>query len=289
MELGGIQYIHHNSRSNQFRVWAVADIHLGNAGCNKERLMEDIDSIASDPNSYWTGIGDFADYIVPGDKRFDADCIPDDIKPRDMARYGHYIKHEVLKLFKPIKHKCLGLGFGNHEKSYFIGKNQEDIHTWLCQELEVPNFGYCAFYDVQFLRGKGGTSKLVRGGSPTGRNGAARCRKRFFQHHGAGHAVTPGGKLNKLLQFMYGFGPADVYFIGHVHDQTVKRLDVLGANDTCVAHKVHKRIGLITGGYLEAYTQGRTSYAERAGYLPTVLGSVYVVIDPETGDMRASV
>jgi hypothetical protein len=286
MELGGTQYVLHSSRSDVFRIWAVADLHLGNRSCNLKLVKQDLDAIQHDPYAFWVGLGDFADYITHGDKRFDPTTLPYDMPAYKLGSLGQYMVEQVRDLFKPIAHKCLGLGFGNHEKSYMKGKEQEDKHSWLCTELGVRNLGYSAFYDVAFMRGFKGKPRLSQE-LPT--HSGFQLKKRFFQHHGCGHAVTPGGKLNKLLQFMWGFGPADVTLVSHVHDQTVKRLDVLGANEGCTRQKVHKRIGLITGGYLQAYAPGQTSYAEMAGYLPTVMGSVYVTIDPERDEMRASI
>jgi hypothetical protein len=289
MELGGTQYILHSSRSDVFRIWAVADLHLGNRSCNKKLIQQDLDAIKNDPYAFWVGIGDYADFISPGDKRFDPTTISQDIAIKDLGQLGSIMVHNVRDLFAPIAHKCLGLGFGNHEKKYFVGKEQEDLHHWLCAELGVRNLGYSAFYDVAFVRCHKGEPRLSKTNGVNGKGSALQLKKRFFQHHGCGHAVTPGGKLNKLLQFMWGFGPADITLVAHVHDQTVKRLDVLGANSDCTKQKVHKRIGLITGGYLQAYAPGQTSYAEMAGYLPTVMGSVYITIDPERDEMRASI
>jgi hypothetical protein len=288
MELGGTQYVLHHHKSDVFRIWAVADLHLGNRSCNRKLIQQDLDAIKNDPYSLWVGIGDYGDFISPGDKRFDPTTIASDLAIKDLGSLGRVMTAQVRDLFKPIANKCLGLGFGNHEKKYFLGKEQEDLHQWLCTELGVMNLGYSAFYDLAFYHSQGGKPRLVR--TIRGESGSGfQVKKRFFQHHGCGHAVTPGGKLNKLLQFMNGFGPADVYFVGHVHDQTVKRVDKLGANADCTRQKVHKKVGLITGGYLQAYAPGQTSYAEMAGYLPTVMGSVYVTIDPERDEMRASI
>lgn len=286
MELGGTQYILHNSRSDVFRLWAVADLHLGNRSCNLKMVKRDLDEIARDPFSFWVGLGDYADYITHGDKRFDPTTLPYDMPAYKLGSLGTYMREQVRDLFKPVAHKCLGLGFGNHEKSYMKGKEQEDMHAWLCQELGVRNLGYSALHDIAFVRSQKGKPRLVQS-LPT--VSSFQLKKRIFQHHGCGHAVTPGGKLNKLLQFMAGFGPADIFFVSHVHDQTVKRFDRLGANEPCLKQKVHSMIGVITGGYLQAYAPGQTSYAEMAGYLPTVMGSVYVTIDPNKDEMRASI
>jgi hypothetical protein len=290
MELGGVQYILHGSRTDVFKLWAVGDLHLGNAACNKELIKRDLDAIEKDPYSFWIGLGDYADYISAGDKRFDPTTISPELSIADMGRLGRRLGEQVRDAFGPIKHKCLGLLFGNHEKSYFVGKEQEDLHSWMCTELDVKNLGYCAFLDVAFVRGpEYVTPSLSRERPFEGKGSGYQLKKRVFVHHGCGHSATPGGKLNKLLQFMSAFPTADITAVAHVHDQTVKRMDALGANDDCTRLKVHKRIGLITGGYLEAYAVGITSYAERAGFFPTVMGSVYVSIDPEKNEMRASI
>lgn len=43
----------------------LGDIHLGNINCDKEKFKEIVDWIASDPQRYWIGMGDYIEAILP--------------------------------------------------------------------------------------------------------------------------------------------------------------------------------------------------------------------------------
>ena len=286
MEFGGVQHILHSSALDKFRIWNLADLHLFNAGTAYDRLERDIKEIGDDPYSFWFGGGDNAEYISPNDPRFDPLTLSN-LTLKDLANLGKRQTEVVRNTLKPIAHKCLGLLMGNHEWKYYIIKEQEYLHGWLCTELETPNLGYCAFADVVFVKMKmSGGPKLVRNHRKAISSTSARFR--FFLHHGAGYAQTEGGKLNKLVQFMNRFD-ADVYLCGHVHDQMSKSIVQLTANDLCTDCKDRIRVGVISGSYLRTYAKGVCGYGERHGYMPTYLGAGSVVIDPQLGTIKAMV
>ncbi len=281
MEAGGRHYIIHGSRNNVFRIWNLADLHLLNKACAESEIDEDVEEIKNDPFSFWIGGGDYAEYIGPRDrKRWDPDAVSEKITVADLGRLGKRTAEIVRDKFKPIAHKCIGLVYGNHEDNYMIEKSQQELHSWLCQELGVLNLGYCALFDIAFVRsGKVKIPYLSRA-APTKSDSTTQYIRRCFIHHGTGFATTPAGKLNKLLQFMDAF-EADIYFCGHVHDQIGKRQNRITANEDCTKILAQDKIGVISGSYLKTYQQGVTTYGEKKGYRPTVLRSAYVRIDPE--------
>lgn len=288
MEAGGKRHIIHRSRSDQFRIWNIADIHLGNAAVAKDRLHKDIKEIANDPFSFWFGGGDYGEFISPADKRWDAGCVSKDYRIRDLGSWGSVIMAGVADLLRPIKHKCLGMLYGNHEDKHMKLKECDNLHGWLCTELGAQDLGYSCLIDVTFLRLKGPDDPiLLPKGTPPPRVGSY-SSFRFFLHHGAGAAQTPGGKMNRLVQFMQDHR-ADVYMVGHCHDQIGKRITELCADATCSSIQSADRVGVMTGSYLRTYAQGVTTYGEIRGYRPVPLGARFVTIDPETRDIRAEV
>jgi len=59
-----------------FRIFFIADQHIGNPGCDIKRMKEDVELVASDPTAYWIQGGDAIDAIVPSDiKRFDPSTV----------------------------------------------------------------------------------------------------------------------------------------------------------------------------------------------------------------------
>ena len=82
---------------------------------------------------------------------------------------------------------------------------------------------------------------------------------------------------------------ADIYFMGHVHEQKGQRNVRLGANATCDKLSARESIGVITGSYLKTYSNKCTSYGEVKGYTPTPLGAARVTIRPETREIKGEV
>ena len=287
MEVAGKWYLTYPSRTNTFEIWNLADLHLMNKGCAEDEIREDVEKIRTNPYAYWVGGGDYVDYIGYTDKRFDPDSISPDVTVADLGRLGKAGMDRAVSILSPIKDRCLGLLYGNHELSFMKDKQQQQNHGWLCTELGVINLGYCAFFDVIFER-IGILPFPVLSRSPQNHGFSTTWSQRFFVHHGSGFATTPAGKLNRLLQFMNAFD-ADIYMCGHVHDQKGQRIIKIGANADCTKLIAHNKIGVISGSYLKTYQEGVTSYGEQRGYSPTVLGSARVFITPDKGEVKGEI
>lgn len=278
METGGKFYIYYPSRTTIIEIWNLSDLHLMAKACAEDEIIKDVEEIRSNPNAFWFGGGDYAEFIGRLDKRFDPDAVDPKVKISDLGRIGRKGMERARDILYPIKDKCLGLLFGNHELNYMITKEQQDLHAWLCKELNVPNLGYCAIFDVVFARRPEiKKPKLSR----TAIRGGDKWAVRMAAHHGAGFATTPGGKLNRLIQFMNMFPYAQVVWCGHVHDQKGQRQVGIDANEPCDKIIARERLGVISGGYLKTYQEGVTTYGEMKGYGPTVLGAAKVSFFPE--------
>lgn len=285
MEAGGKTYITYPSRADEIKIYCVADVHMLSRACAEERFRKDMQLIANDPFAFWVGGGDYAEFIGHDDgKRFDPDCVSESVTIADLGRLGRVSMERVRDAFLPIKDKCLGLLLGNHEKAFQKAHKQEDLHGWLCEEMGVRNLGYCALFDVVFLRRPKARLRILEDRPDSG-NGES---FRIFAHHGAGYASTPGGKLNRLIQFMHNFD-ADVYFIGHVHDQISKRIPQLTANAQCDKIVQRDKVGVITGSYLKTYAHGTITYGEQRGYAPVPIGMRGVIIKPDKREIRAEI
>jgi len=277
MEAGGKRYIVYGSRSNTISIWNLADLHMGSAACAEDLLRKDVAAIRDDPCAFWFGGGDYADFIGYTDIRFDPDVVAPWISVKDLKQLGRVSMRRVRDLLLPIKDKCLGLLEGNHEKKYELKKDHEGLHGWLCEELGAANLAYSCLVDVTFVRHPRTARPTLTLDNPDRQN--SRRAFRFFLHHGAGYAQTAGGKLNRLIQFMYSFD-ADVYMCGHVHDQVGRREPMIGADADCKKLIAKEKVGVISGSYLKTYAQGTTTYGEMKGYRPTVLGAAKVEVTP---------
>ena len=284
MHAAGKRYIKHGSRSDEFTLWVLGDLHVGAGACVEHMIARDVQRIKDDPHAFWVGIGDNCDHIGPKDKRWDAGALADWITVQDLGNLGMVCTKRVLDLLMPIKDKCLGMLYGNHEASYMKQNEQSKLHSWLCAELDAPDLGYCALFDLCFIRAKTKVPILMDKSTHDG----ATAKFRIFAHHGAGSSATPGGKLNRLIKFMQDF-QADIYMMGHVHDQKGQRRITIGADATCTKIVQKETIGVITGSYLRCYPEGHTTYGEIKGYSPAALGAVKIYIKPESRELRAEV
>lgn len=289
-------YIPHQSRSDIFRLYPFADFHLHNRACDKPKLHADLQRAAADPFGLVTGVGDYADYVGYRDKRFDPDALdPELLKISDLARLGKKQTEDVRDLFAPLKDKLVGLGFGNHEWKIQNMTQQRDLHVWLCTELETRNLGYCALYDLIFVRLSGCNLPPLpyHETSETGQRlrqakGVEKWALRVFQHHGAGFAQTRGGKMNRLERFMHQHR-ANLYIASHCHDKMGDQISELGADRACAKPVSFNKVGVITGGYLLSYAEGAPGYAEPKGYAPTPLGVTVITITPERKRVEVSI
>jgi hypothetical protein len=286
MQAAGKMYIWHSSRSDTFKLVYFSDIHWLAQACAEKEVMRTVQEIIADPHTFWIGGGDYGEFIGFGDaKRFDPDAISERVSVKDLGRLGKKTYEGVRDLFDPIKDKCLGLIVGNHEKQYMRRQQQEDLHGWLCTELGVADLGYSCLMDVVFCRASKLTKvPVLRATAPPRSAGHANQSFRVWCHHGAGAAQTKGGKINRLSSFMRNFD-ADIFFMGHVHDQMGCRLQVLKADADCVKLRNREKIGVVSGSYLKTYAQDIISYGEQKGYEPTTLGAAHVMIKPDTREV----
>lgn len=272
--------ITYKSKKDKINLIGLGDIHLGHAGCDKQKLIETIEYIRQKPNCYWVGMGDYAECINVTDKRFDAQSVDPDFTIKDL---GDLVKKQyeiIKKLLFPIRDKCIAILCGNHEETVRL-KNYRDIASGLAEELKVrPKqrlyLGYSGFIRLKLKRmaRKGKYHSIVY---------------LIYAHHGWGSARTSGAKVNRLDNFTRGFD-ADLIMIAHEHKKIiappVTMLSVPLRGERRLIER--KRIAVMTGGFLRGYQEGIQSYVERKGYNPSDLGVVRVILKCERHDIHAS-
>ena len=283
MEASGIRIIEYRDRAAEISLYDVADIHFLNRGCSKHHLQRDVDKIKNDPLSYFLIGGDYADWISPGDKRFDPEAFDEGIQVIDLTYMGVIIVKLMHKYFSPISDRCLGVLIGNHDKKYLTDKSQTFIHEQICDNLNAPNMGFSGIVDIYFVH----NPKMKRASKMTISYSVPekfKAKLRIFIHHGAGAANSTGGKINRLKAFV-DMVEADLVMTGHLHDALSKPFLRLSANALVTEITQKGIMGLITGSYLKTYAQGFTGYGEMRGYAPSTLGATRARFTPETGEL----
>ena len=149
---------------------------------------------------------------------------------------------------------------------------QDDITRNICTDLGVRYGGYSCFINMTFRR-KSSTEA-----------------HQYIIHawHGSGAAQQEGARIMRLMRLVNDV-QADIYLMGHLHTITTyapSRLVYI--NGKIKAIPIH---AVMTGSWLKAYTQPEdgealnSSYAERAGYKPNVIGCPCVSIHPDSGEV----
>ena len=257
-------------------LYPLGDIHLGAAACDIEDFRKTVKQIAADPNGYWIGMGDYGDLIMPSDPRWA-------FTGHDWRRLGFVngrptvsnlgVEHRDLveRELAPIKDKCLGLLYGNHEaafaKYYFI-----DVARYLAERFGVPMLGYTALYRLEI--------EIKRGQKDHGQIWPLT----IFAEHGAAGGGTDGNAVNNLQRRGLEFG-ADIYLKGHVHKYGVSQRTELCWGTKELATR--DRLFMLTGCYLKGYSEFEVTYGERKGYAPSELGGGVVVLDHKTRRIHA--
>lgn len=288
MEATGKRYIYHSSRSDEFALWNLSDIHWLSKSCAEKEVRKDIKQIRDDPFAFWISTGDLADFISYDDrKRFDPTCASPRMKVSDLAQLGDFTIKELTELLHSIKHKCLGIGLGNHELMFQKYHQQRNLQRELCSNLGVVDLQYSGFFGLSFVRLPDFGPPVFHGIAPD-RPISKSVTFSIFYHHGSGHAATSGGKLNRLKKFMDNF-VADIYMIGHLHEKMPSRRQPLAPNSTFTNIVHRNRIGVMSGAYLKTYQKGVIGYGEVQGYDPVTMGAAWVRINPETRKLTAEI
>ncbi len=271
METKDISIPYRKSDSN-FYLYAIGDIHAGTIHCVEDHIKRKVDEIRQRKNTYWIGMGDYAEWITPKDKRFDPNLksIAEWVEPDNIA---HCQTEWLTKLFEPIKKKCVGLLYGNHENSIRI-YNHDNVIKNLCDNLGVDNLGFSCFLRLFFRRENSTEAHIVKGAFT----------------HGSSGAITEGAKLMALMRFMKSF-EADIYGYGHIHDYIPKSYTRLVLSSQGKI-KNSVSIGCTTGSWFRTYTSGAVaSYGEQKVYPPNELCAAMFTINPNTGycDVQRSI
>ena len=249
----------------------LGDIHLGNIGCQIDKVRDLVNWIKNENNCWWIGMGDYCDCINYKDKRFD----PRTVDPRylsDLSRCVEMQYEDLQGLLSPIKDKCIALLRGNHEETIRL-RYVHDVMYDLWKEWRVPlldDIGWVVLrfvHDVETRKRPCYTFKLV-------------------VTHGNVGGRTVGYKLNRM-EHMTRYYDADVYLMGHSHVKAMSMDDYVYLDNRFHQRK-KKRIKAVTGCFLEGYNEGVNSYVEKWMYPPTNLGVVKLMFHPSSHDIHIS-
>ena len=269
--------IPYKTSQSGFKLFCIGDIHAGTIHCVEDDIKAKVTQIAKEKNSYWIGMGDYADCIIFSDKRFDPRNIDTEfaLETKKTIKYLNLDEtidkqyQYILKAFDKIKDKCLGVLTGNHEEKIRLSYNR-DITRDLARQLHVPYLGFCSLVRLTFAR-----------------QGSSVQTFDIYATHSNIAGRSSGGKINRLESIM-GYFDADIYFIAHGHKKFTTSISQLSLQQNGLKMKTKKKVGGMTGSFLKGYTADTMGYAERGGYMPADLGVINVSIVPSSNDLHIS-
>jgi hypothetical protein len=273
------QRIDYHSRSDEFRLWHLTDLHIGARACDEKLLRRHIRLIEDDDRAIVTLGGDLVDAINrKGDKRHLESTLAPWLWGKDDVLQAQldYLRDEILT--PALCRKTVAVLAGNHEGSpdQFQGAGlYRQIVKHVAQHKDVPPpsiaLGYRGFLSLSFRRV-----------SATGRAGSGWAMQLFITHGHGGGKLAGGHALE--LERMLGRFEADLIFMGHRHTEAYVPLVASRVVGSRIVQT--KRVGMLIAGYLGGGAErGKdelpaTTYDELKGYFPTTRGCTPVLIDP---------
>lgn len=256
----------HRSKSDAFTLYAIGDLHVGAKHFDRRAFERAVQTIREDESALWVGMGDYAESIIPGDKRWDFSSIDTAFHSR-LGDLPQACFEYIRDKFNPIKGRCIGLLTGNHEDTLRTRQSQ-DIHGALCLALGVKNLGYNAAIRWRFKRPSTSSTAVI-----------------VYATHSRIAARRDGGKLNRM-QDQARFIGADLLLFGHGHS-TVQGGSASLEFTRDGAFKMRQRVQQVAmcGTFRRTYDEDCLSdYGEQSGFEPTVLGMQKVVVKPWAPD-----
>jgi len=262
------------SNNNKFSLIFMGDMHVGSPNCDYKLVEEHVEEIRQIPNAMVFLMGDLAEWIIMGDKRF----YPSQIDKRFRSHmeqlpmtYSRYLKDLLL----PIADKIEVVHDGNHEKKLvssmypgaeLCGNLRAELERTLGPEA-LTKLRYApgeAYTKITWKMGVGDTRTLM-----------------INTAHGWQAGRKPGAKHNEL-SYMFSWIGADIIMRGHSHELFAVPGPIREVpNPQMTKLKEIQTITGHTGSYLktrelEVDEIDRPCYSEYGGFRPTPLGHVQI-------------
>lgn len=226
-------------------------------------MRNSLRTIGRDSHSKWFGMGDYGEFIIPNDPRFDPShrVIAPWIEQDDIANC------QVASICRDMdiaKKNCGGLLYGNHEEN--IRKHcSVNVAQQICDKLDVGNLGFSCGVRLFFNRDKSNYTHMIR----------------IWLIHGTSSAITLPSKVRSLEKWMKE-RDGEIYGYAHVHDwaTTDKPYQEITGKFGKPRPKEHTGVGALVPCWFKMYSEGViASYGEKKAYPPTVLGCAKFEID----------
>lgn len=219
----------------------LADLHIGDAHCDRKLILETVDKILKTPNCFTVIDGDFINNAIANSR---SDFYGETMPPQEQLK-------RCLEIFKPLADagKILAVLPGNHEERSYRATGT----AWA--ELFALQLGIGDVYSptsaLLFLR--------------FGHN--SRQRKNSYTVY-VNHGNSGGRKISGKLGRLEDLGQtviADVYVVGHSHAPATFRKQIVIPNHQNGTISLREQVFVNTASFLD----WNGSYGDRMGLPPT--------------------
>lgn len=233
----------------------INDVHYGDEQCDVKAFKRYL--AKSDHNTYFLGLGDYMDMIIPGDPRYFPGMTGGVVDIVDDQLEG------FAELLAPYTDRILGLGWGNHEWEV-LKRHGTSPASRLSRMLGVRDLGYSGLMNLGLKE----------------REKKSRSRSVIIRyHHGfGGSSRTSGGDLTKFEKECANWD-ADLFLYGHVHKLQTCRVARGGlCGSTFVAKDQHV---VICGTFKKTFNSGPCpTWSEKMGFPMRTVGAPTIYIKP---------
>ena len=246
-----------NSNSRTIKLRPFGDLQLGEPGFRSDLWDRFKKELTDDKDAYAIGLGDYSNSFRPTIQReLEKAFIKDNQAHKEFDTIMSRSIVDLAEELKPFKDRIIGLCEGHHFHKYLDGTTTTQH---LCQLLQVKYLGFVAM--IQLITRRCGTDARTIN---------------IYATHGCGGARHSHSDLGKLEREIMPFFDADVYLRGHstkVYVVPGHPLSRLSSNHGEPLRLVQKQRWLVnTGGFMQGYVQGHTSYVEQTNLPPCALG-----------------
>jgi hypothetical protein len=252
-------------KSEYVSIFSVCCLHIGHKCHDKEKALSYRDYILNTPDCYAYDLGDDMENAVPGDEVHNSMMWDSDMHPQEQF-------DKALEYWEPVVKA--GKLLMTHDSNHFwrseaktgisVAKNMNVFmrHTAEKAKVRAPEWGQWQAF-----------TKLHVG----------KQMYRVHSWHGAGGSATAAGALNKCRSQAM-IHQADVFLMGHYHRKVVDQ-DLYFAWPDGEAKPIEKmRAYGVTGSFMK----WEGSYAERAGYGPSIRGAIKLELSAKRWDIKIS-
>lgn len=215
-------------------------------------------------NPLYLGMGDYIDFLSPSNRDSLKKAKVYDQSREYIDEAAIALADEFVDLVSHTKGRWLGILTGHHFCELRSGITTD---MYIADKLDATYLGRVAHITVRYQNSNGKSDGTLN----------------IWAHHGEGTRKYPAGKL--VDNVVPHWPDVDLFFMGHMHESDVARL----ARYTVDREgDLVKRNGLavVTGAWLESYTQGVSSYIENAMLRPRATGAPVVVVTPYSDEKR---